>query len=293
MKPGKRMLPFGYAYRQGRSEADPKEAEIVRQLFEQYLAGASYKTLAEYLSLGEVPYHPGNPVWNKNMVKRILEDRRYLGEDGLPALMEASTFHTVEKIRLGKTAGFVPPPEYVKHLRGHVVCAVCGKRLLRDTKRHARWVCAKAADNDGGRLHPVYAVREGELTTGIQALLNRLTGSPSLVTYPAAEIGAAGTEAIRLANELRRETERRGCDEARAIALILAFATEQYALCDSGEAMREAKRLRERFAAAVPQTAFDLALFLDTVKQVAVHPDDCLSLILTTGQRIASGSDDP
>ncbi len=293
MPPGIRTLPFGYTCVNGRPEADHKEAELVRQIYEKYLEGASYNTLAEWLNLGDIPYRPGCLEWNKHMVKRILEDHRYLGGAGLPALVEASIFSAAETVRRSKTAGFLPPPVYAKLLRGRIVCAICGSRLVRDTKRYARWVCVEAPDGEGGTLHPAFAVLEDDLAVGIQALLNKITGNPALVAYPTAEIGTVSLEGARLANELRRELERRSCDEARAIALILAAAAEQYASRDSGEAAREAKCLRERFTTVAPQSEFDLPLFLDAVRQVAVHPGGHLSLVLSTGQQIADSNVSP
>ena len=57
-----------------------------------YLAGASYSTLVGALQERGVPYDTGKP-WNKNMVARILEDRRYIGEGGFPQILKQEQFN--------------------------------------------------------------------------------------------------------------------------------------------------------------------------------------------------------
>ena len=76
---GKRKQPFGYKMKLGEIVPQTQEAEAVRSIYLQYLAGASFKQLAEQLQTEDVPYDE-DKSWNKNMVARILEDDRYIGE---------------------------------------------------------------------------------------------------------------------------------------------------------------------------------------------------------------------
>ena len=67
-------------------------------IYLQYLAGASFKQLAERLQTEDVPYDVDKP-WNKNMVARILEDDRYVGEKYFPALIPTEQFHAAQERR--------------------------------------------------------------------------------------------------------------------------------------------------------------------------------------------------
>lgn len=82
-----RKQPFGYRMELGEVIPHPDEAETVRWIFAQYLAGASYTDLVAALGERGIPYLPGKP-WNKNMVARILEDTRYTGTKGCPPLLQ-------------------------------------------------------------------------------------------------------------------------------------------------------------------------------------------------------------
>ena len=82
-----RYLPFGYRIVNGVLTVDETEAEAVRHIYADYLSGQSYQFIAAKMSAGTVPYKADSPTWNKHMVKRILENPRYTGEKGFPALI--------------------------------------------------------------------------------------------------------------------------------------------------------------------------------------------------------------
>ena len=51
------------------------------------------KSLLEIAALMEVPYSE-NSSWNKNMVKRIIENDRYLGTEKYPQIIDKRNFQT-------------------------------------------------------------------------------------------------------------------------------------------------------------------------------------------------------
>ena len=78
---GNRKQPFGYRRTLGEITILPEEAELVRFIFQCYSTGATLGELTKALCRQEIPYYAGR-TWNKNMVSRILEDGRYIGEKG-------------------------------------------------------------------------------------------------------------------------------------------------------------------------------------------------------------------
>ena len=74
-----RKTPFGYQIQNGRITCHPEEAESVRYIFSHYLLGSSYNQIADEMAQQGVRYHQHTAQWNKHMVKRILENERYLG----------------------------------------------------------------------------------------------------------------------------------------------------------------------------------------------------------------------
>lgn len=91
-----RNIPFGYCIRGGEYAVNEQEADAIRQIFARYIGGDSLKTIAAKMT---VPYNACKPVWNKNMVSRVLENRRYLGENGYPTIISQEDFDTANQIK--------------------------------------------------------------------------------------------------------------------------------------------------------------------------------------------------
>lgn len=88
-----RKIPFGYQVQNGRINCQPEEAKFVRSIFSHYLLGSSYSQIADEMARQGVRYHQHTAQWNKHMVKRILENERYLGMDGYPPPDEGPDLH--------------------------------------------------------------------------------------------------------------------------------------------------------------------------------------------------------
>ena len=101
---GNRKQPFGYRMTLGEITILPEEAELVRFIFQCYSTGATLGELTKALCRQEIHYYAGR-TWNKNMVSRILEDGRYIGEKGYPALIEPAA----ENARAEGSAAHRPP----------------------------------------------------------------------------------------------------------------------------------------------------------------------------------------
>lgn len=91
-----RNIPFGYCITNGEYAVNETEAEAIQQIFARYIDGDSLKTIATHIT---VPYNTNKPVWNKNMVSRVLENRRYLGENGYPIIISQEDFDTANQIK--------------------------------------------------------------------------------------------------------------------------------------------------------------------------------------------------
>lgn len=97
-----RRLPFGYHLVMGTVEVDPLEVEAVRQIFRDYLSGASLKELAERLNNQPIPYEKQRN-WNKNTVARIIGDARYTGEEGFPQIIDPEDLRKVAEMKASKS----------------------------------------------------------------------------------------------------------------------------------------------------------------------------------------------
>lgn len=94
-----RNIPFGYCMINGKYAVNTVEAVAVKNIFTEYSNGKSLNEIAAKMT---IPYHSSKPLWNKNMVKRVLENRRYIGECGYPQIIESQIFNDVQNIKSRK-----------------------------------------------------------------------------------------------------------------------------------------------------------------------------------------------
>ena len=99
-----RTQPFGYRMEFGKVVADPDEARWVVYIYEQYILGESFKSLSDTLCGTGIRYD-ADKTWNKNMVARILQDRRYIGGGEYPKIIDDCTFHRADQKRSKKVTG--------------------------------------------------------------------------------------------------------------------------------------------------------------------------------------------
>lgn len=91
-----RSIPFGFCMVNGKYALNAPEADAVRKIFADYIGGKSLKTIAAEM---QIPYNTGKAVWNKNMVCRVLENRKYIGENGYPQIITLEDFEQAARIK--------------------------------------------------------------------------------------------------------------------------------------------------------------------------------------------------
>ena len=103
-----RNIPFGYCIVNGNYALNTAESETVQKIFADYIGGKSLKTIAAEM---QIPYNIGKAQWNKNMVCRVLENRKYIGENGYPQIITASDFEQAAHIKTERNTYRKPVPQ--------------------------------------------------------------------------------------------------------------------------------------------------------------------------------------
>lgn len=228
---GNRKLPFGYRMEQGEIKEHPVETEAVRRIFRRYLAGASYAALVEHLR-DTGPAYDGDKPWNKNMVARILENGKYTGGSGFPAVIPQEAFQQARAQRKERVA---PPTKT-------------------PAQKELRRLCAGNT--------PKYV--EGQ----VLGVLNRLTANPSLIGAPAPpENEPVQIQALhRKLTDLLKEAP---VDEATARRTALDLAAMRLDTIGSEE--YESERLRRVFEKCDPLESLDADLLRSNVQAITIR----------------------
>lgn len=97
--------PFGYVIVDGRPKVHDMEATRLAALYSAYLLGMSYENAAEVAGIKAT----------HSMIKRLLHNKRYLGDDIYPRIIDDDTFNAVEAERLKREKKLgrdnIPPKE--------------------------------------------------------------------------------------------------------------------------------------------------------------------------------------
>ncbi len=219
-----RKIPFGYVMENGEILCCPTESAAVKEIFKLYSEGMAYSKIAGEMMHRDIPYHKHTKQWNKHMVKRILENERYLGEKDYPPIIEPETFMRIQLIRGDKNT-YTPCPEYIKPIREKAVCGVCGGKMIRDTRASSkvRWYCQ--TEGCANRRY----IEDEDTRTALTERLDALTENPELLDWPIPQqAGELTLDAVRIQNEVIRELNKTEPGTEYTKMLILACAAEKY-----------------------------------------------------------------
>ena len=84
-----RTIPYGYRLENGKAVIVEKEANQIREMCAAYLSGLSFVEAANQVGLQM--YH--------GTVRNLLKNKRYLGTDFYPAILDRESFEAVEAER--------------------------------------------------------------------------------------------------------------------------------------------------------------------------------------------------
>lgn len=275
-----RKIPFGYTIQGGITQPHPQEADAVRCIFAQYLAGASLLTIAENMTQQGIRYHQRTTVWNKNMVKRVLENQKYIGADGYPSLVSDEDFAAAQHQRADRNT-YAPLPAEIRPILGKTVCAQCGGRLARGTRSHSRvhWRCQDCGQG--------VALSDEALAEMVNGRLRELSQAPHLLTSPEPQQTETNLEAVRLQNELTLALNR-GTESPEYIkSLALTAAVQRYSQLPDPTPAHKLERLRTQLKRGPADADALSALLTTAVRTVRLASNKIVELELINGTIIS------
>lgn len=164
---------LGYRLADGQYEIVPDEADIVRRIYGEYLAGSGYSAIAKGLNEDGIPSRFGGQ-WRPSVISKILRNTTYTGnlilqktfrenhitkktvvnngqlpkyavENAHEAIIDARTFEKVQSEinRRSTKYGQPSPSRNAYPFTGLLECANCGKHYRRKTTAaRVVWICA-------------------------------------------------------------------------------------------------------------------------------------------------------
>ena len=197
-----RVIPFGYCMKNGEITTEPKEVYAVAEIFREYLNGSSLLQIAKLMESENIRYTEDSDHWNKNMVKRIIENEKHLGTDKYPQIIDEDIFNQANEKRIRKANTLNLVCDDLQEIRKVTYCLECGEKLFRKTNGKGReyWNCGNP---DCFKYE--YRLTDQMIIGAVLTVLNTAIANSSLLEYGGEiSVYSPTVDVIRKQNEINQ-----------------------------------------------------------------------------------------
>lgn len=263
-----RIIPFGYRMKNGEITTEPKEVYAVATIFSEYLNDSSLLQIAKLMESEKIRYTADSDHWNKNMVKRIIENEKYLGNDKYPQIISEKLFTMANEKRVSKATSICVISEDLQQIRNRTYCAECGQRLSRigDKCRRAKWDCRNPYCY---RLE--YQLTDQMIIGAVLTVLNTAIANPSLIESSGEiSVYSPTADVIRQQNEINQVIDSAQPDFDRVKAEIFRLAEIKYECCTYNDNPHKTAEIKALLENHEQLNTLDIGLFKACVSRILI-----------------------
>ena len=261
-----RTIPFGYCMRNGKIITEPIESKAVVRIFEEYLNGSSLLQIAKLMESEKIRYTVDSDHWNKNMVKRIVENEKYLGNGKYPQIIDEEIFKIANKKRVQKATSVCVISEELQEIRNLTYCSECGRRLSRigGNCRFEKWDCRNP---DCYRLE--YQLTDQMIIGSVLTVLNTAIANPNLLDLDdKISVYSPIADVIRKQNEISQMLDSAQPDFDRIKSEIFRLAQMKYGCCTYNENPHKTAEIKALLENYEQLNTLDIGLFKACVSRI-------------------------
>ena len=274
-----RTIPFGYCMKNGEITTEPKEVYAVVAIFDEYLKGRSLSEIAKLMQTEKIRYNAVSDKWNKNMVKRIIENEKYLGTDKYPQIIDKETFKLANEKRVRKATASIGQTEEVKLLKQITFCKECGQKLTRT--KDELWDCRRP---ECYRLD--HRVTDQMILSAVLNVFNNVIANPTLIYSDCTVSTYSPNAKVRFQqNEINRMTDMVHTDEKKIKEELFRLAQLRYDCCTYDDSQPKTELLKSRLCCEQLNT-LDIGLFKACVSRIRISHFCTIEVELINGLRI-------
>ncbi|MDD3227827.1 MAG: recombinase family protein [Oscillospiraceae bacterium] len=283
-----RYIPYGYTIRNGNTIIEHKEADVIREIFEAYIQGASLKAIAEELTGRKIPYSEKTDIWDKARIARIIDNAKYIGDGEYDPIIDETIYETAVNLKTARQRNtFEKDCEAINLLRNYIQCGKCGAPMKRRVSSKHRvlegWICTN--DMCGFMVR----ISDAHLLEKVNVLMNRIICNTRLLIPRQKKRLEMSPAVLKLNNEICLELERDNPNEDLVISKTVSMASQMYR--ESEAKLNVAASIaRKRAEMMTPQEELQIACFTDLISYIALNEAGKLTLHTKTDTEI--GDDD-
>lgn len=282
-----RFIPYGYTIRDGRLIVDHIEATIIRNIFKEYINGASLKEIASELTQRKVPYTEKTDVWDKARIARIIDNSKYIGDDEFDPIIDENIYIDAVTAKTARQRNTVRSEcDGINLLRNRVKCEKCGSPMVRRicSKRQIKesWICENP--ECGFRVR----ISDGDLLIKITVIMNRIIENTKLMLPHSKKKYEESPAVQRMQYNLDAEVGKINPNEKFIMSMVCDMASQMYK--DSqAKNMIIAHIAHKRVELMKPQENFNCEYFSDLIDYISLDGKFRVTLHTKTDTAVGEG----
>lgn len=144
---------MGYRCVDGELEIVPEQAEVVKQIFDLYLAGYTFAQIKKELEKQKIKTATGKESWDVTTIQKMLKNEKYKGDALLQKTFTEDYLHGIRKKNTGQRAKY-----YVKGSHPAIICPEIFDKVQEEMFRRARLIADEKGEqvNSGNRYSSKY-----------------------------------------------------------------------------------------------------------------------------------------
>lgn len=275
-----RTILYGYQVKNGKTVVHNEESEVVKRVFSLYVEGKTLNSIATLLTEEKVAYFQDEVKWNKNTIKRMIENEKYMGNEVYPMIISTSLFNQTKAVKEKKSCKQETHTPEVELFREITVCGKCGSRYKRVNTwgKREKWMCSKGCKCSN-------YIDDAILEDAVTGNLNMVIKNPDLLDVVADSQYMPTIDVTKEENELIRLLEQPKLNFSVVAKCILQGTKVRFDCCefDNGELTEELKN-EISFVDKI-----DYKVMKEYIKQIRVQPDGRITTVFINDAKIMNG----
>lgn len=269
-----RVVPYGYKFNLGEYVINEDEVIVIHRVIKMYLKGNSMNDITKALNSENIPFFE-NQVWNKPKVMRLLDDKRYLGNEQFPQIIDEQIYNQLKDVRSSKCSQVIGISEDRIHLGVPAICDCCGAEMIyrhdRDIKLPHTFRCDKCGNRGKYTDETFFPIVNG--------IINSIIAHPEILnSYN--EINLS-TDVVRTQNEINRAIDSGEYSDEFGEE-IMNFISSLYECIDSNTYLTE--KIKRIVSEMECINEFNKELFEQIVKNIIIKNDGDIEINLINNQ---------
>lgn len=277
-----RYIPFGYYFADAQIKVNEAEATVIRNIFRNYIAGASLKDLASQLTTAGTEFLPGRSDWDANRVYRLLRNEKYAGNNEFSPIIAEDIFQAAQAVRSERNQYQKKPEETttITDAVAPILCGACGQPAERHRGRKGKCPQKYVCTNPDCKQE--YRVSDSKMSELVLHLLQSAE-----IQQPVC--GQSSLEIRRVENEIDRLLDSPDADPLEIRRRIFDLAAERYRFLTAGFAITD--KLRTALAPAILSSSNIRKTVMETVKEIRLIDDENIGITLINDQTLQEARD--